>query len=325
MKKYSFLEINKKEALKIWQESSCQSVYTNPEAVDYLNLKKKSISHYGAKVNGELICYWPIYYDKINNLSIPYNFYYFGPVWSDNIKKYPMHSIINIKLNVYDGLLREILSVHKTIHFNTHYLENDIRYFYWLVNSGLSDRNLLKSAIITPKYTAIIDNFLDYKKKWRNLRIRKLKLIEKYSSLLIVDNYITKNEFINLYYKSMEKKLQEKKNNIDFNDSIDFFFNLVNRNFGYFLNIKEKGSKKTIGASLILKDNKSSHLVYNIACSEWKDKGVMQMIINENFKNNIDRNINIFDFNGANSYIGADDKHSYGSVEKLYFDIVLKR
>ena len=157
------------------------------------------------------------------------------------------------------------------------------------------------------------------------MRIRKLKLIEKYSSLLIVDNYITKNEFINLYYKSMEKKLQEKKNNIDFNDSIDFFFNLVNRNFGYFLNIKEKGSKKTIGASLILKDNKSSHLVYNIASSEWKDKGVMQMIINENFKNNIDRNINIFDFNGANSYIGADDKHSYGSVEKLYFDIVLKR
>jgi hypothetical protein len=324
LKNYTFLEINKKEAFKIWQESSCQSVYTNPRALDCLNLKKKLISYYAAKVNDKFICYWPIYCDKKNKISIPYNFYYFGPVWSDNIKKYPIHSLINIKLSIYEGLLRKILSIHKTIHFNTHYLENDIRYFNWLVNSGLTSCNLLKSAIITPKYTAIVDNFLDYKKKWRNLRIRKLKLIEKYSGVLMVDKHITKNEFINLYYKSMKNKLKDKKNDNDFINSIDFFFNLVNKNFGYFITIKEKKSKKVLATSLILKDNKSSHLVYNIANLDWKEKGIMQMLINENFKKNVQDNIKIFDFNGANSYIGADDKHSYGSVEKLYFDIVLK-
>ena len=324
MKKYTFLEIDKMEAFKIWQESFCQSVYTNPEVLDCLNLKKKLISFYAAKLNDKLICYWPIYYDKINKISIPYNFYYFGPVWSETIKKYPIHSIINIKLSIYDGLVSLILRSHKIIHFNTHYLDNDIRYFNWLASPGFANQNLLKSAIITPKYTAIIDNFFDYKKKWRNLRIRKLKLIDKYSDMLTVDNNITKNEFIKLYYDSTKRKLESKKNYNNFNNSIDFFFKLVNRNFGYFITIKEKNSKKIVAASLILQDNKSSHLVYNIASSDWKEKGAMQMLINENFKKNIRDNIKIFDFNGANSYIGADDKHSYGSVAKLYFDIILK-
>ena len=30
-----------------------------------------------------------------------------------------------------------------------------------------------------------------------------------------------------------------------------------------------------------------------------------------------------FDFNGANSLVGADDKHSYGSKYRLYFELEL--
>ena len=36
------------------------------------------------------------------------------------------------------------------------------------------------------------------------------------------------------------------------------------------------------------------------------------------------KRIKIFDFNGANSPIGADDKNSYGGENRLFFELELR-
>jgi len=57
-----------------------------------------------------------------------------------------------------------------------------------------------------------------------------------------------------------------------------------------------------------------------LAEKNWKKKGIMAWGINNLLDSYVSKFKN-FDFNGANSPLRGDDKHSYGSKEKLYFHL----
>ena len=73
---------------------------------------------------------------------------------------------------------------------------------------------------------------------------------------------------------------------------------------------------------LLLFDNKSSHLVLNLADDEWKKKGIMSWAINNAIKTTKDNKLEIFDFNGANSPMRGDNKHSFGAKSTMYFKLM---
>ena len=59
----------------------------------------------------------------------------------------------------------------------------------------------------------------------------------------------------------------------------------------------------------------------NLSDINYKKTGVTALALYEAIKQSKKtKNIN-FDFNGSNSLIGSDDKHSYGSNYRLYFEI----
>ena len=61
--------------------------------------------------------------------------------------------------------------------------------------------------------------------------------------------------------------------------------------------------------------------ISNIEANEiWKKKGIMAWGLNNLFYKYVGK-YKYFDFNGANSPLRGDDKHSYGSYEKLYFQL----
>ena len=71
----------------------------------------------------------------------------------------------------------------------------------------------------------------------------------------------------------------------------------------------------------MLYDNNSSHLVFNLASKRWKEKGIMSWCIHKTIIDAKKKGKNIFDFNGANSPLRGDNKHSFGSKSVLYFKI----
>ena len=49
--------------------------------------------------------------------------------------------------------------------------------------------------------------------------------------------------------------------------------------------------------------------------------GISSLTMLDSIKLSQEMNMKDFDFNGANSFVGSDDKHHYGSNYRMYFEI----
>ena len=85
----------------------------------------------------------------------------------------------------------------------------------------------------------------------------------------------------------------------------------------------KKKTKKILSFCYVLEDPQSVNLIFNFADKDWKNNGIMQLNIAKVIEYCLNKK-KILDFNGANSYVGADDKASYGTEEKIYFSFINK-
>ena len=57
---------------------------------------------------------------------------------------------------------------------------------------------------------------------------------------------------------------------------------------------------------------------------DWKKRGLMIYLYKKLFDSCFEDKTEYFDFNGANSSKGADEKSTFGTYAKLYFEIKIK-
>ncbi len=126
-------------------------------------------------------------------------------------------------------------------------------------------------------------------------------------------------EIIEIYSKSNSSNLNKAHRDILFKD-IKNICELANKKFGAVQCYKEKITNKIVYFNVVLFDKNSIHLVLNCSNKNWKKKGIMAWGLNNLFYKYVGK-YKYFDFNGANSPLRGDDKHSYGSYEKLYFHL----
>ncbi len=302
--------IDSNVAQTIWDNSSEANAFNNPFFLKNFD----SIKFYGCFFNGEAIAAWPIYINHVekgNNADLPWNFYYFGPYIHNNVISKPLHTKLQKIFDIYELYLLHFKSYFIKINFSLHWKNQDIRYFKWL-----SEKYTFLNVKINIKYTAIIKNPYNIN-DWRKLKIRQLKKISNLKNsfsvitkvennisdyLLIVKETIPEEQFnknIHLY-KKLIKLILEKNNSISFIDN---------------------ANKELVGFGCILSDKISHHLVFNFVKNSWKKKGLMVYLYKTLIENCFKNNFKYFDFNGANSFIGADDKSALGSNQKIYFDI----
>ena len=93
----------------------------------------------------------------------------------------------------------------------------------------------------------------------------------------------------------------------------------MSKTFAY----KSKQKGQIINILMLVFDNNSSHLLLSIANDEWKKKGIMTWSLHKAIMYSKYKNLNIFDFNGANSPQRGDNKHSFGAKTKLFFNLSL--
>ena len=84
---------------------------------------------------------------------------------------------------------------------------------------------------------------------------------------------------------------------------------------------RDKKSKKLISLIMLGNAKNTSNLILNLSDINYQKTGITALALYEAIKQSKKtKNIN-FDFNGSNSLVGSDDKHSYGSNHRLYFEI----
>ena len=314
MEKYKIKSINLSEAKKVWDTSPNACIYNNPS---FLN-NYKNIEFLAVLKGNEVMCCWPIISSK-EKMIIPNFFYYFGPYWSKKITEQPRHSWLSTSSNVYSKFIEFFSKNFKEINFQFHYSLLDIRIFDWW-NYGLKNK---KKFEIVPKYSAIID--LSKKKDLKEI-MSDYRYVRRYE----IKNFIELNDKLencnqdiekmcNLYLGNNSEKYnrnEEKK----LRDDIKILCKLADNGFGEIRCVKEKKTNELIYFNVVLFDKNSVHLALNSCEKKWKKLGIMAWGINDllnNYVNKFDK----FDFNGANSPLRGDDKHSYGAIEKLYFQL----
>ena len=74
---------------------------------------------------------------------------------------------------------------------------------------------------------------------------------------------------------------------------------------------------------MIANEKKYANLILNLTAFEHKESGISAHNMLEAINFAKEKGCIQFDFNGANSEIGAHDKDSYGGISRLYFQIEL--
>ena len=305
MNKYSFTELNKKSANEIWSNTINKSCFINPEILNILSYETR---FYCGFYNSEPLIFWPTVIDN-KNIFIPNNFYYIGPTLTNFFSNLKNHSKINRLKEIIDLGINKLSINFNNISFQTHYTFNDVRPIIW---SNKFEISVKYSAIIYPE-----NNYFD---SWRTLRKRQIKKIEKLEHKIKIDDTITKKEIIDLASQTIDSKEIDIEKYIN----VNFFYEILKNNFSKVIALREKSNNKLLSFCYLLEDYNSLNMVYNFALQDWKENGIMQLNINEIIKYSLKKN-KILDLNGANSFVGADDKASYGAWEKLYFTFKIKK
>ena len=102
---------------------------------------------------------------------------------------------------------------------------------------------------------------------------------------------------------------------------IKLIYNSAVAGFGKIIAYADKQNNEIASLLLTLNDKTSSHLVFNLASEKWKKKGIMSWSIHQAIIDAKKNNLNYFDFNGANSPLRGDNKHSFGSKSRVYFNL----
>ena len=303
-------------AQRFWQNSNESTFFTNPK---YITLFEKKIDWWLVSKGNEDLCLWPICSSKDNEVFLPSFGYYFGPIWSNKYINSADHKKLTVSNRVFDLFLEKFKSIYKNLIFQTHFTHHDLRFFLWHNN------NNEKKFLITPRYSSVIcdlnkktdeEIFLDF----RELRRRMIRKAKKNENIIktVKFNY---EEIIKLYCKTLEDKNHEIKK--DTLKKIKTYYDLCNKGEGKMLGFRNKKNNELISFLLLTFSKEITNLILNLSTIEGKNSGITALTIFDAIKYSKNNGKNFFDFNGANSPIGADDKQSYGGGYSLYFEIEL--
>ncbi len=312
MDKYKIKLIDIIKATKIWETSPNACIYNNPNFLK--NFKKIKIL--AAFKGDEIMCCWPIFVSK-NKLIIPNFFYYFGPYWSNRSKEQPKHSWLSASNNIYSKFIEYFIKNFKEINFQLHYSLLDVRIFDWW-NYGTKK----KKFKIIPRYSAIINlenkSHKEIVSNYRYVRRYEIKNFHKFYNKIGTCKYDF-NDMAKLYIDNNSVQYT-KSEKIILKNEIKHLCKIANAGFGKINCFKDKITDNLVYFNVVLFDEKSVHLAINSCDKKWKKTGLMAWGI-DNLLNEYNGKINLFDFNGANSPLRGDDKHSYGAEEQLYFQL----
>tara|TARA_B100001093_G_C26676673_1_gene948588 strand:- start:105 stop:1076 length:972 start_codon:yes stop_codon:yes gene_type:complete len=271
----------------------------------------------------EALCLWPIYLNENKEVNKPLFSYYFGPIWSANFKELSNHSVLAKKCEVLDTFINHFTKVYKNLFFQFDYNELDIRYFLW-TNENQKFTN--KKFIISPKYTSVIFD-LDKKNKENILsdfRVLRKRMIKKFSETkdFNKESNFSLQEILSLYNDTITRK----KNIVDkdANKFISVFHKMCQGGDCKMIGYRNKKNNEIVSVVMVALEKDTANLILNLSSHKYKDTGVSAFNMLESILYAKNLNCTRFDFNGANSQIGADDKQSYGGNSKLYFQIELR-
>lgn len=289
-------------------------MFNNPDVISTLS---EDHSWWVVSKGDEPFLVWPVHLGKTKKPAVPPFAYFFGPMWSPIAESRPMSSVYADRLCAYNEMVEFLLSRFGGVANSLHPTLTDIRAFsWWGHNTG-------QHFEVSPRFTAQI---LDLQNKssgqllasYRELRRREIKRVE-HSLAYTVVSHVEEVVVKSLYAAAFEKQGQAPCET-DMS-AIHNLLTLVEEGHGFIVGAQSKVSKEVDSMTLILSDGRTANMVLNLTNPAKRVLGVGAWTVHKSIEKSRELGMQTFDFNGANSPMRADDKHSYGAEEVLFFSV----
>lgn len=267
----------------------------------------------------EIACAWPIALDK-NKVPVRnyYFTYYVGPMWAFELPDYPAHKSSSLSNNVYNSFLDIFAQNYSEMTYAFATGLNDIRPFIWRNQNNSKERHDIEI-----KYTAKINltNMDLILKDFRQVRRWELKnsiltglefVYEDFSITDILKFYSQNIPFNNSQHEST-KSSQILNNYLHLDASVGLRS----------IRVHENSSGETVAFVLLGIHSGVVNIIINNVSKEYKqNKSYLGTYLNHLMIKKFLEEGNLYiDFNGANSPVLADNKHSFGASAYSYFKI----
>ncbi len=323
---YSVKEISSKEALDAWTKTDEASLFCNPE---YLKIMNHEVIYLGGFKNNELLAVWPFLRNEMKNNSPPPYSYYFGPFSTYKYYSLPPYKAFKNHLEIYSCLIEEVLRRNEFINFSLSPDFFDLRPFQWW-NYNESNK---KHFQINIKYTAQynLSNFNNEEQLLLTFRPDdKRKKFKKLNSRGEFYTDIDK-EFNPSFLSELYKETINNSGGIISIEELYYLEALMNLTTENFVSpiktsvvlLKSKVNDEVHGFQLLLIGKSKSYAVAQAVTNFARSKSASILLTASSIKYTKTLGCKYFDFNGANSPMRGDDKHSFGAQAYSYMELSL--
>ncbi len=313
----SVKRIQKSEAYEFHSLSQHSTFFTQP---DVLEVIFDQVEWWGFFKGEQLICIWPIVLNHKREPVMNYYFtYYVGPLWAASLPDNPAHRSISVCTAVYNAMYDAFANNYPAITSTFNPKLNDIRPFIWR-NQNIE----LEKHSFNIKYTAILrlgdvnlilNNF-------RQARRRQLK-DASLNNLEFKFNDFDIDDIVEFYSESIPPYGGSKNQPFDLIQMLRRYLSLKVSQGINSIRVTELSSGKTVAFYLVGLHKEVVNIIMNNVSKTYKDNGsyltaYLNFLVIKKFT---EAGFKILDFNGANSLLLADDKHSYGASAIPYYNI----
>lgn len=312
--KFTIQEVSGEVAGRFWLSSPQAVLFNKPDVVSTIS---DDHSWWLVSKGEEPFLLWPVHLGDDKLPAVPPFAYFFGPMWSPVSESRAVSSIFADRLAAYNEMISFLIYRFGGVANSFHPSLTDIRAFSWWGHHTGQD------FAVYPRYTAQITNLQTKSQaqvlgSFRELRRRENKRVELGCEYTLVTD-VNQDRIKSLYYATFAKQGQTPSETDV--GSITNLLSLVKKGYGFMMGAKSASSKEIEGVTLILVSGETANMALNLTSPAKRASGVGAWLIQKAIDRSQVLGVNTFDFNGANSPRRADDKHSYGAREVLYFEI----
>jgi hypothetical protein len=313
--KFAVKEFQSDLARRFWQESRSATVYIHPEVVE-------SLSHecrwFFLLKGDEPVLMWPIATNFQGVFAPPTFTYFFGPHWADTVGNRAVSTRHRFHLDGMNAMIDFLLDRYSQLQFSLAPEFLDVRPFTWWNYGGQPDNKFLVEPMYTAQITSLKEKSDDcLLRDFRSVRRQEVRRLENNGEMEIVRD-VPWCDVVAVYADVMAKSEIEVEAG---EPGLVGLGKLIESGWGFALGSRRKGEKEIGSVSVILRAKRVAHVVLMGARSGFRERGVGAWTTFQTLRFVRKLGDQVVDFNGANSPNRGDDKHSYGAVEKLYFQL----
>jgi hypothetical protein len=318
MSKFHVNPIAESAAEIFWETTYEASVFIKPSV---LNILSYTTDWWGCYQDSTLVAVWPICRNEFGKVYTPEFTYYVGILFSNKCELQPNHRKLAYINNIYESFIQKFKLVYRSISFCTGTTSTDIRYFLWQNHKEV----IGEKYILTPRYTAIISKIIesskvDLESNFRPARRRHIKhALSQEFSITVTKKSNQINEVTKMYQSTLDRQNTSATKCTLY--QIEKILQEIPEENSVCIKAYPKNSNNLAFFALIFYAKNTANLVLNLTNLDYRDTNISSLGILKCILTAKNLGCDTFDFNGANSPNRADDKHSYGAEQKLFFQI----